>query len=295
MSPELGFALFLALLWGPTAIWLGYRAIRGQRSRLPGSFVVASEAEQGKPPAHDQSEALVAQGFWVCGACRSVNRREARRCYGCKTAIGPTGAPASDEQLTRPMVPVMAEGIARSSGDPAEGDGAGAHGRPRVCRQAGARGCLAPVARPEPVAALASVATPEPAAVLASVAAPEPATSRRSAPPVPAAAVSDPVPATAAAPREAATGDPVCPFLGFKNDPSTRCDFPDPRNLCHASVDQGTASSASHRRFIPGKAGSRRAQEIGASHQQSLCLTTAHAQCARYPGAHGDANGAHHA
>ena len=37
------------------------------------------------------------------------------------------------------------------------------------------------------------------------------------------------------------------------------------------------------RRFIPGRAGSTRSEEIGASHQSSLCLTTAHERCARYP------------
>ncbi len=272
MSPELGFALFLALLWGPTAIWLGYRALRSHRSRLPGSFVVASEAKRGKPPEHDQSKGLVAQGFWVCGACRSLNRREARRCYSCKAAVGPTGAPASDEQLIRPMVPVMAETIARPSDDPVRAMA------PVLVA------VLAPVATPEPVAVLAPAATPEPVAVSRSRTARAGRCRERSR------ARHD------CRPARGGTGDPVCPFLGFKDDPSTRCDFPDPRNLCHASVDRGAASSASHRRFIPGKAGSRQAQEIGASHQQSVCLTTAHAQCARYPGTHGvAANGAHHA
>ncbi len=42
-------------------------------------------------------------------------------------------------------------------------------------------------------------------------------------------------------------------------------------------------SSNSPRRLIPGKAGSTRSQEIGASHQSSLCLTASHKRCARYP------------
>lgn len=94
---------------------------------------------------------------------------------------------------------------------------------------------------------------------------------------------SEPEPVVSAAPHEAPAGVPVCPFLGFKNDPSTRCDFADPRNVCHAASAPGAASSAFPRRLIPGKAGSTRSQEIGASHQSSLCLTTAHEQCARYP------------
>ncbi len=94
---------------------------------------------------------------------------------------------------------------------------------------------------------------------------------------------SEPEPVVSATPHEVPAGVPVCPYLGFKNDPSTRCDFADPRNFCHAASAPGGAPSNSPRRFIPGKAGSTRSQEIGASHQGTLCLTTAHERCARYP------------
>lgn len=256
MSPELGFVLLLALLWGPTAVWLGYRAVRGPRSRLPGSFVVPADTERSAPLAPDQSAALVAKGFWVCGACRSLNRREAPRCYGCKAAMGSTGQPGPDEQPIRPMVPVMAETVARSSGE--------------------TEWTPVPVVSPTPVAV--PVVALAPAATLAPAPDVSPA-------PVSAVRMGDPVPVLTPALREAPSGAPVCPFLGFRNDPSTRCDFPDPRNLCHASSARGAGSSASRRRFIPGKAGSVRAQEIGASQQGSLCLTTAHEECARYPAA----------
>ncbi len=42
MGPELGFVLILALLWGPTALWLAARVIRGQRARLAGPFNIDS-------------------------------------------------------------------------------------------------------------------------------------------------------------------------------------------------------------------------------------------------------------
>jgi hypothetical protein len=233
MSPELGFALFLTLLWGPTALWLGYRALRGHRSRRAGSFIVASDTAEGPLPGPGVADALLAQGFWVCEACRSVNRRGTKRCYGCKTALEPTSQPAPSAQPAVRMVPVMAEGVAVPAGGTAR----------------------------TTVPAATSWTNPAVFHVLES----------------------EPEPVVSAAPHEAPAGVPVCPFLGFRNDPSTRCDFADPRNFCHAASAPGAASSASRRRFIPGRAGSTRSQEIGASHQSSLCLTTAHERCAHYP------------
>jgi hypothetical protein len=181
----------------------------------------------GSPlPAPVQPDVLVAQGFWVCGACRSVNRREAKRCYGCKTAVEPTDQPLPVAQPVRELVPVMAEGAAVSS------DGA--------------------------AMTTALLAAPWTNA------------------PTPNAVVGDPEPVLTAAQHEVPAGVAVCPVLGFRNDPSTRCDFPDPRNLCHAAPERGATSFASPRRFIPGRAGSMRSEEIGASHQKSVCLTTAH-------------------
>ena len=101
--------------------------------------------------------------------------------------------------------------------------------------------------------------------------------------PVPDRLVRDPERVLSAAPREAPVGVPVCPFLGFKSDPSTRCDFPDPRNLCHATSERGAMSLAPTRRFVTGIAGAKRPQPIGAEHQKSRCLTATHGQCARYP------------
>ena len=235
MSPELGFALFLTLLWGPTALWLAYRALRGHRSRRSELFTVGSETVPIPPRATGKPEALASQGFWVCGACRSLNRRVARHCYSCQTAMGSTGQPAPGVQPVRRMVPVMAEGLARRSG--------------RAART------TAPPVTPGTDAHGLEVLADDPGLVLT------------------------------VASHEAVAGAPACPFLGFRNDPSTRCDFPDPRNLCHASSERGAPSFPSRRQFIPGNAGSMRPQEIGAPHQKSDCLTAAHERCARYPAA----------
>lgn len=106
--------------------------------------------------------------------------------------------------------------------------------------------------------------------------------SARIAPPPPEILVHAPELAWSVAPPDAPTGVPVCPFLGFRNDPSTRFDFPDPANLCHATSERGVRSVAFPRRFARGAAGARRSQPIGVEHQEARCLTAAHEECARY-------------
>jgi hypothetical protein len=252
MSPELGFALFLTLLWGPTALWLAYRAIRGRRNQRSESFNVASETVTSPTLAPGRPEELAAQGFWVCGACRSLNRREAKRCYSCKATPGSTAQPSPAQQPVGGMVAVMAEAV------PVKAD-------------------MVPVmAEAVPVMAT-SVArsSVEPARTT-------PALATRQTDPVPDGLADEPAPVLIAASLAAPAGPPVCPYLGFKSDPSTRCDYPDPRNQCHAASGRG-ATSFTLPRFIPGKAGTGRPQEITGSHQQSHCLTAAHEACARYP------------
>jgi len=234
MSPELGLAVFLTLLCGPTVLWLGYRAVRGRPGRFSSSFNTVSEPIGSSQPAPDESEGLVGRaGFWVCRTCHSLNRREANRCYGCHAAMGSAAQPPPGEQPVSRGVPVMAEGIARSFG--------------------AAAGTTVP-------SATARTALLEP-----EVLAP------------------DPEPQPAAAPSQATAAAPVCRYLGFRDDPSTRCDFPDPRNLCHATPGPGTRSFASPLRFVTGKAGTRRPQPIGAEHQRSSCLSATHERCSRYP------------
>ena len=117
MSPELGLAVFLTLLCGPTALWLGYRALRERPGRFSSSFNAVSESISSSQPAPGESEGLVdGDGFWVCWACHSLNRREANRCYGCLAAIGVAAQPPASEQPVSRGVPVMAQGIARSFG-----------------------------------------------------------------------------------------------------------------------------------------------------------------------------------
>jgi hypothetical protein len=110
---------------------------------------------------------------------------------------------------------------------------------------------------------------------------PAPAT-RQTDPVMPGVAI-DATPVLFVAPAAAHTRPSVCPYLGFKDDPSTRCDFADPRNRCHATSALSAAPIALPRRVMPGQAGTRRSREIDASHQTSRCLTEAHGECARYP------------
>jgi hypothetical protein len=288
MSPEIGFVLFLTLLWGPTALWLGYRALRGHRSRRTGSFNVTSDAAQSPVTGPGVTDVLLDQGFWVCGTCRSVNRREAKRCYGCKKALESAGQPAPVAQPARSMVPVMAESVTVPAGGAAKTPApvatmASAASMAPVATMASAAS-MAPVATMAPVAATAPVATMAPVAATAPVATTAPAATLGGDSSGPAANAAHPDLVLATAVRDTPMGVPVCPFLGFKNDPSTRCDYADPRNFCHAASARGS-SEASTRRRIPGKPGSSRPRELGASQQTSLCLTPAHDQCERYPAA----------
>ena len=236
MSPELGFVLFVALLYGPTAVWLGYRMLRSHQGRLPESSSAVSEPMRSPQIASDAHEAPVgSDGFWVCESCRSLNRREANRCYGCRTAKGSAGRQVPDQLPVSRGVPVMADDIARSPG--------------------GAAGATVALAAPWNIPRAVEIPGPDPV----------------------------PEPASSASLPEAPAGTPVCPFLGFRDDPSTRFDFPDPANRCHATSERGARSVAIPRRFVPAMTGTRRAQPIVVEHQESHCLTAAHRQCVRYP------------
>ncbi len=75
---------------------------------------------------------------------------------------------------------------------------------------------------------------------------------------------------------------PICPLLGFSDDPATRYDFPDPRNCCHAVSRRNDTPVPFARRFINGVTGAGRSQPISVEDQEARCLTPAHEQCARY-------------
>jgi hypothetical protein len=234
MSPEQGLVLFVALLLGLTALALIVRSLRAHRARRAGSSSDASEPVPSSLPSSQEIASLVGQdGFWVCLTCRSLNRREAKRCYACHAAVDSPSQPAPGALPVGRAVPVKAARVARSVGKTGE-----------------------------TTVAVAAAAKAVPA---------------------PGVQVLDPGPGSLGAPAAAAPGLPVCPFLGFRDDPSTRCDFPDPRNLCHATSKRGARFFASPRRFVPRKAGTARSRPIAAEHQKSRCLSATHVQCARYP------------
>jgi len=252
MSPELGFLLFLALLWGPTALWLVFRTIRGNRGRLPRPFD-RSQLAPGELDAPVGSD-----GFWACGTCRSLNRSGASRCYRCRMAKGSAGRQAPGELPVGPGIPVMAEGIARPSGELPVGPGIPVMAEV-IARSSGEL----------PVATTVALAT------------------RGNGPPAPETFVHAPEHVLSAAPTEPAVGVPVCPFLGFWDGPAARFDFPTPGHFCHATAGRSATPLAFLRRFVPGMAGTGRPQPIAAEHQKSWCLAAAHQRCARYPAGRG--------
>jgi hypothetical protein len=281
MSPE-GIALVVTLFWGLTAIWLAYRTARGRRGQHP----LESFTERSN-------------GLWLCGTCLSLNRRDVNLCYNCRTGKGFSGRQTPGELPVSRGVPVMAEGIA---GRQTPGELPVSRGVPVMAEGIAGRqtpGEL-PVSRGVPVMAEGIAGGQTPGELLVSRGVPvmaegsagssvedagttvAPATPRNAFP-APEILVRAPEHRLSAAVLGAPTSVPVCPFLGFRDDPSTRYDFPDPANLCHAPSGRASTSLASPRRFVTGSAGHRRPQPIAAQHQKSRCLTAAHQQCARYP------------
>jgi len=256
MSPELGIALVVTLLWGPTALWLAYRTIRGRQGRQPfDPSIAVSVPVRTTQRTRDELDAQVeSDGFWVCATCRSLNLREANRCYSCRTAKGIPGQQTPGGLPVSRGYPVMADGIARSPGG-LQGNRGVPVMAPGLTRSPGESA--------RATAAVAVASNPTPAHEILVRASLHDASSSL---------------------LEAPEGVPVCPFIGWRDDPSTRYDFPDPANLCHATSQQGTMAAASARRIPTGGGDHRRPQPIDPEHQKSRCLTAAHGMCARYPG-----------
>jgi hypothetical protein len=259
MDPIVGFALLLALLWGPTAIWLGYRTIRGRRGP---AFVSA-----------DDTLEPIEAGFWVCGQCHSMNRHEATLCYACHAAVGS----AVDQPVPAPSLPAQAPVPVMAA--PAE-------------LPASVPVMVAAAERPAPVAVMAAAAkrtAPDPVMAApakrrGSAQGPGAAPPKRSGPA--AATVSSERAARLKERREAPVdAASACPFLGFMHDASTRCDFPDPRNVCHAASGRGASSSTSRPRLGFGVVGTRRTHRVDVADQESRCLSATHTRCARYAAA----------
>ncbi len=311
MSPELGIVLFVALLLGLAAAWLINHALRARPGTAEAGNV-APGAKRGSQPSPEELAALVGQdGFWACLTCHSLNRREANHCYACHAAKSSPGPPKPDAPPAGRRVPAAARRSPRYPGDAggtAMAGGTTLAGGTAMAGGTTLAGTTVPgattVARSATVAVAAAgrvrgpvagsaVAAGQsgPAAGSAVAAASEsrPAASEsrpaaESADPAAIVLGRDPGPGSSGA-RLALSGVPVCPFLGFRDDPSTRCDFPDPRNLCHATSNRGATSFASRRRFAIGMARSAQSKPIDAAHQKSRCLSPTHVQCARYPAA----------
>ena len=281
-------ALILALLWGPTLLWLIFRAVMGPGSRRPDSFADGHATGQSSSLA---PEALLLE-YWICKDCRSVNHQGANHCYSCGHDRAPVERVPPVRPLTRdPLpsgngwVPVM---------DAAPDQLATPHTAATVRRMSNGHtpDPVDPALTPEPVPAAAvgakaarptkrprsarrTGATSATAIADASVAAHTAAT----APVLIAATDVETAPRTS--PQALPSAPPVCPYLGFKDDLATRCDYPDTRNVCHAAAARAGSSRVSARRLVRGGG----AVAISPDHQVSLCLTATHQQCERYPNA----------
>ena len=259
-------ALIVALLWGPTALWLIFRVVRGTGSQRPEGFADRHEQVRLAP------EALLLD-YWVCNDCRSVNHQGANHCYSCGIDRAPVERVRQAEPVTMDPVPIGNAWVPVMDAAPDAGvivpvaaTAARGASRPRSRRwnvvggAPGAIGDASVAAHMEP-ALPDSVAPPAPAAALVapSVAAPAPRRRR---------------PAQSSVP-------PVCPFIGFQDDPATRCDYPDARNVCHAAA--ASAGSSSPMPWRLGRGGRGRSVAILPDHQSAVCLTADHRQCGRYP------------
>jgi hypothetical protein len=232
MSPESGIAI-VTLLWGPTALWVAYRALRGRQRTNPIELFPSASAQEGNSQLVPAELGSLGEpdGPWVCRTCRSLNRREANRCYSCRMAKVSADRHTADELPVSPGVPVMAESIVRSSGEPA------------VATMA--------LASPWNASAGPEVDLAHEQVILAG-------------------------------PPEASARVSVCPFLGLRDDSSTRYDYPEFANCCHSASERGSRSMAFAPRILAGIVSTRQPQRIGAEHQRSFCLTASHEQCARY-------------
>jgi hypothetical protein len=343
-------AVILALLWGPTALWLIFRAVRGQTGGTRESFV--------REPARLQTEqapleAVIRNEYWICRDCRSVNHLGAMQCYACgikrppPEPVAPDLAPTGNGWVAtmdsgvgrRTTEPVPVTRLQASSAVPPDRPAAtpvpdlapdpsivtetAAPKRGRTPRRAHAPAGGATAAELSvaahmtavPSAAIAPAAetpelAPDAAKVAASAAAASPATKRPRTPRRPrtpagignAAGLSAAADVTAAPPAASTFGalpaaipepglspltpsvaPPVCPYLGFEDDPATQCSYPDSRNVCHAAAFNGRPSMPTPRRIMRGVRGGGRTLPISDQHQATLCLTSAHPQCDRYP------------
>lgn len=75
----------------------------------------------------------------------------------------------------------------------------------------------------------------------------------------------------------------VCAYLGTKDDPATRFDFPYAGNECHAGLRAGGGAALGDRlRQMVLRGKGQGSEAIGLDQQATLCLTAAHVRCPRY-------------
>ncbi len=282
----------MTLLLGPTAIWLVFLVIRGREARHGESFLASSESSGSAQAAADRIDRLIAEGFWVCPTCRSMNRHEAKACYGCRT-VPTTKEGAARDETPFHGVPVMAEGITQPPDRIPEA--AVVRARPPEPLVRGVPEVAEQLARPPATAPKGPAArrrSPSTAAATSAAAAAATGAASATVAASPAVAVSPAVaavdgpgrqPAPTRSPDAVPASASVCPFLGLSHDRTTWCGFPDSRNVCHAVPAPGETSFRSAARSIIDRSARARSRPIEAAHQGSTCLTAAHEQCARYP------------
>ena len=109
-------AIIFALLWGPTVLWLIFRAVRGPTGGTRESFA-------GEPAVQRTEqlplEAGIRRDYWICKDCRSVNHLGAMHCYSCGIEREPVEPVAADPvRAGNGWVPVMDQSLVRPSGEP---------------------------------------------------------------------------------------------------------------------------------------------------------------------------------
>ena len=259
MSLEAG-ALIVALLWGPTLLYLVFRAARGPANRGPDPFAGGGHTDASA------SEPGTILGYWVCRWCRSANRLADGRCYGCRAervvadllAPAPVPVPAPNpatadmqpagngwvpvmQAATRTAVFADVMGHSNPAVAGADPDGSPAGLEPAVAAPPATATRARRRARSTRVAATASEA-----ALLADASMPASAA---------AAAVVVATPVADVGRQPSPSAPPVCPFLGLKGDPATRCDYPDERNQCHAGPAGDAKALPVLQRLRPGTTG----------------------------------------
>ncbi len=224
--------LFFALLFGPTTLWLLYRATRSPTGIAPGSMS-ASELGSG----------------WVCKVCNSLNLARTERCYrGCSRRPTPA-APLVPAAEAQPLVAVgPGRPLERRRQGPITlavpaGVGAAAMVRPELANQLPSR---PPADGSVVLGGAASVSNGDSTL--------RPGSSER--PLRPGVPVMELLPVQQT-PEGRGAGDflaPVpdaCPLLGLRRDARTHFVFPDPEHRCYATV-------------APGK--------VDVRHQETYCL-----------------------